>query len=88
GDHINAYGTQHTEAIVTEDAEAIRRFVDGIDAAAVMVNASTRFTDGGEFGMGAEIGISTQKLHARGPMALPELTTYKFVVTGDGQVRG
>jgi glutamate-5-semialdehyde dehydrogenase len=87
-DHINAYGTQHTEAIVTEDAEAARRFVEEIDAAAVMVNASTRFTDGGEFGMGAEIGISTQKLHARGPMALPELTTYKFVVHGTGQVRG
>ncbi len=87
-DHINAYGTQHTEAIVTEDTEASRRFVDEIDAAAVMVNASTRFTDGGEFGMGAEIGISTQKLHARGPMALPELTTYKFVVRGTGQVRG
>jgi glutamate-5-semialdehyde dehydrogenase len=87
-DHINAYGTQHTEAIVTEDYEAARRFVDEVDAAAVMVNASTRFTDGGEFGMGAEIGISTQKLHARGPMALPELTTYKFVVYGTGQVRG
>ena len=87
-DHINAYGTQHTEAIVTEDPEASRRFVEEIDAAAVMVNASTRFTDGAEFGMGAEIGISTQKLHARGPMALPELTTYKFVVTGSGQVRG
>jgi glutamate-5-semialdehyde dehydrogenase len=87
-DHINEFGTQHTEAIVTEDTEASRRFVDRVDAAAVMVNASTRFTDGYEFGMGAEIGISTQKLHARGPMALPELTTYKFVVEGDGQVRG
>ncbi len=86
-DHINAYGTKHTEAIVTEDYEAARRFVQGVDAAAVMVNASTRFTDGAEFGMGAEIGISTQKLHARGPMALPELTTYKFVVYGSGQVR-
>jgi glutamate-5-semialdehyde dehydrogenase len=86
-DHIAAYGTQHTEAIVTEDYEAARRFVGAVDAAAVMVNASTRFTDGGEFGMGAEIGISTQKLHARGPMALPELTTYKFVVYGSGQVR-
>ncbi len=85
--HINAYGTKHTEAIVTEDYEAARRFVQGVDAAAVMVNASTRFTDGGEFGMGAEIGISTQKLHARGPMALPELTTYKYVVYGSGQVR-
>ncbi|MCA1726108.1 MAG: glutamate-5-semialdehyde dehydrogenase [Actinobacteria bacterium] len=86
-EHINEYGTQHTEAIVTEDPESIRRFVDEIDAAAVIVNASTRFTDGGELGMGAEIGISTQKLHARGPMALPELTTYKFVVVGSGQVR-
>jgi glutamate-5-semialdehyde dehydrogenase len=86
-DHINEYGTRHTEAIVTEDPEASGRFVDRIDAAAVMVNASTRFTDGYELGMGAEIGISTQKLHARGPVALPELTTYKFVVRGDGQVR-
>jgi len=86
-DHINTYGTKHTDAIVTEDYEAARRFVQGVDAAAVMVNASTRFTDGGEFGMGAEIGISTQKLHARGPMALPEITTYKFVVYGSGQVR-
>jgi glutamate-5-semialdehyde dehydrogenase len=85
--HIEEYGSRHTEAIVTEDAEAARRFVAGIDAAAVMVNASTRFTDGGEMGMGAEIGISTQKLHARGPMGLPELTTYKFVVRGTGQVR-
>jgi len=85
--HVNRYGTKHTEAIVTEDRDAARRFVEAVDAAAVMVNASTRFTDGGEFGMGAEIGISTQKLHARGPMALPELTTYKFVVYGDGQVR-
>jgi glutamate-5-semialdehyde dehydrogenase len=86
-DHINTFGTQHTECIVTEDYEAARRFVEAVDAAAVMVNASTRFTDGGEFGMGTEIGISTQKLHARGPMALPELTTYKFVVYGTGQVR-
>jgi glutamate-5-semialdehyde dehydrogenase len=87
-DHIGRYGTKHTEAIVTQDYEAARRFVQSVDAAAVMVNASTRFTDGGEFGMGAEIGISTQKLHARGPMALPELTTYKFVVYGSGQIRG
>jgi glutamate-5-semialdehyde dehydrogenase len=87
-EHVNTYGTQHTEAIVTRDEEAARRFVDEIDAAAVMVNASTRFTDGGEFGFGAEIGISTQKLHARGPMALPEITTYKYVVRGDGQTRG
>ena len=85
--HITEYGTQHTEAIVTEDPAAAQRFVDAIDAAAVMVNASTRFTDGAEFGFGAEVGISTQKLHARGPMGLPELTTYKFVVRGNGQVR-
>lgn len=87
-EHVNTYGTQHTEAIVTRDDDAARRFVDEVDAAAVMVNASTRFTDGGEFGFGAEIGISTQKLHARGPMALPEITTYKYVVRGDGQTRG
>lgn len=86
-DHIATYGSKHTEAIVSEDPEAARRFTEAVDAAVVMVNASTRFTDGGEFGMGAEIGISTQKLHARGPMALPELTTYKFVVLGSGQVR-
>jgi glutamate-5-semialdehyde dehydrogenase len=86
-DHIETYGSAHTDAIVSEDYQAVRRFVEGVDSAAVMVNASTRFTDGGEFGMGAEIGISTQKLHARGPMALPELTTYKFVVYGSGQIR-
>lgn len=86
-DHIATYGSAHTDAIVSDDYEAVRRFVEGVDSAAVMVNASTRFTDGGEFGMGAEIGISTQKLHARGPMALPELTTYKFVVYGTGQIR-
>jgi glutamate-5-semialdehyde dehydrogenase len=86
-DHIARYGTKHTEAIVTENGETARRFVDAVDAAAVIVNASTRFTDGFEFGMGAEIGISTQKLHARGPMALPELTSYKWVVEGDGQIR-
>ena len=85
--HIDRYGTGHTEAIVTEDRAAARRFVAEVDAAAVMVNASTRFTDGGEFGFGAEIGISTQKLHARGPMALPELTTTKWIVEGDGQIR-
>jgi glutamate-5-semialdehyde dehydrogenase len=85
--HIRRYGTGHTEAIVTRSQDAARRFVSRVDAAAVMVNASTRFTDGGEFGFGAEIGISTQKLHARGPMALAELTTTKYVVTGDGQVR-
>lgn len=85
--HIDRHGTHHTEAIVTSDRTAARRFVAGVDAAAVMVNASTRFTDGGEFGFGAEIGISTQKLHARGPMGLAELTTTKYVVEGDGQVR-
>jgi glutamate-5-semialdehyde dehydrogenase len=87
-DHIARHGSGHTEAIITEDRAAARRFVAEVDAAAVMVNASTRFTDGGEFGFGAEIGISTQKLHARGPMALPELTTTKWVVEGDGQIRG
>jgi glutamate-5-semialdehyde dehydrogenase len=85
--HIARHGTLHTEAIVTRDRAAGRCFVAAVDAAAVMVNASTRFTDGGEFGFGAEIGISTQKLHARGPMGLPELTTTKYVVEGDGQVR-
>jgi glutamate-5-semialdehyde dehydrogenase len=86
--HVNRYGTGHTEAILTRDLDAARRFTDEVDAAAVVVNASTRFTDGEEFGFGAEIGISTQKLHARGPMGLRELTTYKYVVWGDGQVRG
>ena len=86
-EHIRTFGSGHTEAIVTEDRAAARRFTQEVDAAVVMVNASTRFTDGGEFGFGAEIGISTQKLHARGPMALPELTTTKWVVEGDGQVR-
>lgn len=85
--HIRDHGSGHTEAIVTEDRAAARRFIAEVDAAAVMVNASTRFTDGGEFGFGAEIGISTQKLHARGPMALPELTTTKWIVEGDGQIR-
>jgi glutamate-5-semialdehyde dehydrogenase len=86
-EHVNRYGTGHTEAILTRDLEAARRFTHEVDAAAVVVNASTRFTDGEEFGFGAEIGISTQKLHARGPMGLRELTTYKYVVWGDGQVR-
>jgi glutamate-5-semialdehyde dehydrogenase len=85
--HIRRWSSGHTEAIVTNDLAAARRFVARIDSAAVMVNASTRFTDGGEFGMGAEIGISTQKMHARGPMGLPELTSTKWVVTGDGQIR-
>ena len=85
--HVNRYGTGHTEAILTRDLDAARRFTHEVDAAAVVVNASTRFTDGEEFGFGAEIGISTQKLHARGPMGLRELTTYKYVVWGEGQVR-
>jgi glutamate-5-semialdehyde dehydrogenase len=85
--HIRQYGSGHTEAIVTGSQAAARRFVAEIDAAAVMVNASTRFTDGSEFGFGAEIGISTQKLHARGPMGLPELTSTKYVVTGNGHTR-
>ena len=86
-EHINAHGTRHSEAIMTESAENARYFQDMVDAAAVYVNASTRFTDGGEFGFGAEIGISTQKLHARGPMGLNELTTYKYEITGSGQIR-
>ena len=86
-EHIRVNGSMHTEVIVTESRSAARRFIAEVDAAVVMVNASSRFTDGGQFGMGAEIGISTQKLHARGPMALPELTTTKWIVDGDGQVR-
>ena len=86
-EHVNRYSTGHTEAIITRDLDAARRFTADIDSAAVVVNASTRFTDGEEFGMGAEIGISTQKLHARGPMGLRELTTYKYIVWGEGQVR-
>ena len=86
--HIAKYGTGHSECIVTKDQAAAEKFQKEVDAAAVYANASTRFTDGFEFGFGAEIGISTQKLHARGPMGLPALTSYKYVVTGDGQVRG
>ncbi len=85
--HINTYGTRHSEAIITENYAAAQAFTDGVDCAAVYVNASTRFTDGFEFGFGAEIGISNQKLHARGPMGLEELTTYKYIVRGQGQVR-
>ncbi|RJL34695.1 glutamate-5-semialdehyde dehydrogenase [Bailinhaonella thermotolerans] len=85
--HIRRYGSGHTDAIITRSQPAARRFVSLVDSAAVVVNASTRFTDGGEFGFGAEIGISTQKLHARGPMGLPELTSTKYVVTGDGHIR-
>jgi glutamate-5-semialdehyde dehydrogenase len=86
-EHINAYGSQHTDAIVTDDLAAAREFVARVDSSAVMVNASTRFNDGGEFGLGAEIGISTDKFHARGPCGLNELTSYKYVVYGSGQVR-
>ncbi len=86
-EHIHRYGSKHSEAIVAEDPAVIEKFLNSVDAAAVYANASTAFTDGGQFGMGAEIGISTQKLHARGPMALPELTSYKWVVRGSGQIR-
>jgi glutamate-5-semialdehyde dehydrogenase len=85
--HIRRYTTGHTEVIITESLAAANTFTDEVDAAVVMVNASSRFTDGGEFGLGAELGISTQKLHARGPMGLSELTTTKWIVQGDGQVR-
>lgn len=87
-EHIETYGSHHTDTIVTNDLAASRRFVAAVDSAAVMVNASTRFNDGGEFGLGAEIGISTDKFHARGPCGLRELTSYKYVVQGSGQVRG
>jgi len=86
-DHINKYGSKHSDAIVTESEPAWKLFVNEVDSAAVYLNASTRFTDGGEFGMGAEIGISTDKIHARGPMGLEELTTYKYVIQGSGQTR-
>lgn len=85
--HIEQYGSGHSEAIITEDYAAAQRFLRDVDAAAVYVNASTQFTDGGQFGLGAEVGISTQKLHARGPMGLRELTTYKWIILGDGQTR-
>lgn len=86
-EHINRYNTGHSEAIITRDYDNAQKFLNEVDAAAVYVNASTRFTDGGEFGFGAEIGISTQKLHARGPMGLTELTTTKYIIYGDGQIR-
>lgn len=86
-DHINTYGSRHSDAIVTEDEGAKKTFSKEVDSSTVYINASTRFTDGGEFGMGAEIGISTDKLHARGPMGLEELTTYKYIIYGNGQVR-
>ena len=86
-EHIHFYGSKHSEAIVAENPQTIEQFLSSVDAAAVYANTSTAFTDGGQFGMGAEIGISTQKLHARGPMALPELTSYKWIVKGSGQIR-
>jgi glutamate-5-semialdehyde dehydrogenase len=86
-EHINTHGSQHTDAIVTEDYGRARRFLREVDSSSVMVNASTRFADGFEYGLGAEIGISTDKLHVRGPVGLEGLTTQKFVVLGDGQVR-
>lgn len=86
-DHINLFGSGHSEAIITEKKENAEKFLNAVDAACVYVNASTRFTDGGEFGLGAEVGISTQKLHARGPMGIKELTSYKWIVRGNGQVR-
>ena len=87
-DHIRTWSSGHTEAIVTQSLAASERFIGALDSAAIMVNASTRFTDGGQFGLGAEIGISTQKMHARGPMGLAELTTTTWIVRGEGQVRG
>ncbi|MFG0255918.1 MAG: gamma-glutamyl-phosphate reductase, partial [Rhodopirellula sp. JB053] len=86
-DHINRYGSHHTDAIVTSDVRAAQQFTAMVDSAAVMVNASTRFNDGSQFGLGAEIGISTDKFHARGPCGLRELTTYKYIVHGDGHIR-
>ncbi|MDE6771132.1 MAG: glutamate-5-semialdehyde dehydrogenase [Muribaculaceae bacterium] len=86
-EHISAFGSHHSECIMSEDMDAVRRFQTEVDAACVYANVSTAFTDGGQFGFGAEIGISTQKLHARGPMALPELCTYKYIISGDGQIR-
>jgi glutamate-5-semialdehyde dehydrogenase len=85
--HIKRYSTRNSDAIITEDLASARKFTQEVDSAAVYVNASTRFTDGGQFGLGAEIGISNQKLHARGPMGLRELTIYKYVIYGDGQIR-
>jgi glutamate-5-semialdehyde dehydrogenase len=86
-EHIETYGSHHTEAIIAEDAGAIKAFLSGIDSAILLHNASTQFADGGEFGMGAEIGISTSKIHARGPVGARELTSYKFIVRGNGQIR-
>ena len=86
-EHISRHSTHHSEAIITKNEQNAAYFTAAVDSAAVYVNASTRFTDGGEFGLGCEIGISTQKLHARGPMGLEELTTYKYVINGSGQIR-
>jgi len=86
-DHINEFGSHHTDAILTDDSAAADRFIAGVDSASIMINASTRFSDGGEYGLGAELGISTDKLHARGPMGAADLTTYKWVVRGNGHVR-
>ena len=86
-EHIACYSSHHSESVVAEDSEVCRIFSREVDAACVYTNLPTSFTDGGQFGFGAEIGISTQKLHARGPMALPELTTYKYLISGDGQIR-
>ena len=85
--HIAEHSTHHSESIITEDEKAAAYFTERVDSAAVYVNASTRFTDGGEFGLGCEMGISTQKLHARGPMGLCELNTYKYIISGNGQIR-
>ena len=87
-EHIESYGSHHSDAIITEDGTVARQFLNQVDSAAVFWNASTRFNDGGEFGFGAEIGISTDRLHARGPMGLEELTSYKYLVEGTGQLRG
>jgi glutamate-5-semialdehyde dehydrogenase len=86
-DHINHYGSHHTDAILTESVAAAEKFVKAVDSGSVMVNASTRFADGGEYGLGAEVGISTDKLHARGPMGAMDLTTYKWVIRGQGHIR-
>ena len=86
-DHINKYSSKHSEAIISENKENIKKFEKVVDASSVFTNVSTAFTDGAQFGLGAEIGISTQKLHARGPMALEELTSYKWIIEGDGQIR-